>query len=74
MILRSHVGFQIGVSKTVDHSPETVWQLLTSPEGIRLWLGEGAELQPRKGAPYRTSAGTTGEIRSFRENDRVRLT
>ncbi|MEV0086315.1 SRPBCC domain-containing protein [Saccharopolyspora sp. NPDC050642] len=66
------VGFQIGVSKTVPHPPEAVWRFLTGPAGIALWLGAGATLE--KGATYRTADGTTGEIRSHRELDRVRLT
>ncbi|MEV0049207.1 SRPBCC domain-containing protein [Saccharopolyspora shandongensis] len=65
-------GFQIGVSKTVPHPPDEVWGFLTSPAGIALWLGAGATLE--KGATYRTADGTTGEIRSHRELDRVRLT
>ncbi|MEV5537677.1 SRPBCC domain-containing protein [Saccharopolyspora shandongensis] len=65
-------GFQIGVSKTVPHRPDEVWGFLTSPADIALWLGAGATLE--KGATYRTTDGTTGEIRSHRELDRVRLT
>lgn len=67
-------GFQIGVSKTVPHPVETVWAYLTSPEGIAAWLGEGAELGTEKGDGYITAEGTTGELRSFHANDRVRLT
>jgi uncharacterized protein YndB with AHSA1/START domain len=67
-------GWEIGVSKTIPYSVEQVWDLLTSDDGIRIWLGAGARLEPRRGAPYETDAGTTGEIRGFREHDRVRLT
>jgi uncharacterized protein YndB with AHSA1/START domain len=66
-------GFEIGVSRTLPFPVERVWQLLTAPEGVRLWLGEGAEMG-EKGARYVTADGTTGEIRSFHEQDRVRLT
>lgn len=68
------VGFQIGVSQTLAHAPARVWQFLTSPAGIALWLGEGARLRPEKGATYETADGTTGEVRGFRDQDRVRLT
>ncbi|WP_110343146.1 SRPBCC family protein [Prauserella flavalba] len=68
------VGFQIGVSRTVPHPLESVWAYLTSPEGITAWLGEGAVLGTRKGDTYTTAEGTTGELRSFHVNDRVRLT
>jgi uncharacterized protein YndB with AHSA1/START domain len=66
-------GFEIGVSKTVPFSVERVWELLTSREGVRLWLGE-AELGTKKGDRYKTSTGVEGEIRSYHEHDRLRLT
>ncbi|PRX96290.1 SRPBCC family protein [Allonocardiopsis opalescens] len=68
------VGYQIGVSRTVPHPAERVWRLLTSPGGLALWLGDGARLTPERGAPYTTADGTRGEVRSYRENDRIRLT
>jgi len=66
-------GWQIGVSKTLPHPVATVWSLLTSPRGIALWLGSGARLGG-PGERYETAAGTTGEIRSLHDRDRVRLT
>jgi uncharacterized protein YndB with AHSA1/START domain len=68
------VGFVIGVSKTLPFPVERVWGLLTSPDGVRLWLGEGARLGTAKGDRYETADGTIGELRSFHEHDRVRLT
>lgn len=67
-------GWQIGVSKTVDHSVEDVWDFITSPAGIAIWLGEGVTVLSDLGAGYETTAGVQGETRSFRELDRVRLT
>lgn len=66
------VGWEIGVSKTLPYSVPELWDFLTSPEGIAVWLGDGASLAP--GATYETKDGTTGEVRGFREKDRVRLT
>lgn len=68
------VGFEIGVSKTLPVPVDEVWALLTSPEGVALWLGRGAELGRTKGDRYTTADGTTGEIRSFHEHSRLRLT
>lgn len=68
------VGFEIGVSRTLDHPPEAVWAFLTSPEGLAVWLGRGVALPAGKGEPYRTLDGTEGELRSFRPLDRMRLT
>jgi uncharacterized protein YndB with AHSA1/START domain len=67
-------GWQIGVSKTVDHPVADVWDLITSPAGIAIWLGEGVTVLSERGAGYETSGGVRGETRSFHELDRVRLT
>jgi uncharacterized protein YndB with AHSA1/START domain len=67
------VGWNIGVSKTLPCSVEQVWALLTSADGLRLWLGD-VTLGTRKGDRYETADGTVGEIRSFHPHDRVRLT
>ena len=67
-------GWQIGVSKTVNHPVEAVWDLITSPAGLAIWLGEDVTLHPEPGTGYRTRAGVEGEIRSVRDHDRLRLT
>lgn len=67
-------GWQIGVSATVGHPVEKVWRTLVSPAGLALWLGEGVRFRGDKKEPYRTADGATGELRSFRPGDRIRLT
>lgn len=67
-------GWQIGVSKTIDHPAEALWSFLTSPDGVAIWLGEDCTLDPAPGSGYETAAGVRGETRSFHELDRVRLT
>ena len=68
------VGWEIGVSRTVPFPLEEVWDFLTSPEGSAVWLGAGVQRLDEPGREYQTSQGTSGEIRSFRPLDRVRLT
>ncbi|WP_035869841.1 SRPBCC family protein [Cryptosporangium arvum] len=68
------VGWEIGVSRTIPHGSAEVWAFLTSPEGAALWVGPGVVLEPTKGAKYVAENGTSGEVRSFRPGDRVRLT
>jgi len=68
------VGWEIGVSRTVPYPGEDVWDFLVSRDGVAIWLGPGVELPREKGAEYETENGTVGEIRSFVEGDRVRLT
>ncbi len=72
--LTKDAGWQIGVSRTLPHSPDDVWSLVSGPEGIALWLGADADLVPERGAPYRTASGVTGEVRSYRPGDRIRVT
>ncbi|SFA71899.1 Activator of Hsp90 ATPase homolog 1-like protein [Amycolatopsis marina] len=67
-------GWQIGVSKTIDRPVEDVWNFITSPAGVAIWLGEGGAVPREPGAGYETAAGVRGETRSFRELDRLRLT
>lgn len=72
--LTEDVGWNVGVSRTVPHDPEHVWATLLSPEGLATWVGPGAVLGDAKGDRYATDDGTTGELRSLRPGDRVRLT
>ncbi|MFE5871837.1 SRPBCC domain-containing protein [Streptomyces roseifaciens] len=72
--LTKDAGWQIGVSRTLPHPAPAVWDFISSPEGIALWLGPGADLTPERGAPYRTAAGVTGEVRGYRPGDRIRVT
>ncbi|QVQ54623.1 SRPBCC domain-containing protein [Spiractinospora alimapuensis] len=67
-------GFEIGVSRTFTLPADVVWRFVTSSEGLALWLGDVREIEPRRGAPYRTAQGVTGELRGYEEGRRVRLT
>ena len=67
-------GWQIGVSITVDGPVELVWDRLVSVEGVAAWLGSGVIFRGERGEPYGTTDGVTGEVRSFRPGDRIRLT
>lgn len=68
------VGWNIGVSKTVPHPVAEVWDLLTSPEGIEIWLGAGVGSIGERGSSYETTDGTRGSVRSHHPHDRMRLT
>ncbi|MFD2683866.1 SRPBCC domain-containing protein [Streptomyces phyllanthi] len=72
--LTKDAGWQIGVSRTLDHAPSAVWEFISGPEGLALWLGPGARLTPERGAPYETAAGVGGEVRGYRPGDRIRVT
>jgi len=72
--LTKDAGWQIGVSRTFAVPLERAWDVLTSPEGAAVWLGEGATLPSVKRESYRTADGLEGELRSIRPHDRLRLT
>lgn len=67
-------GWEIGVSRTLDATPHHLWALLTSPEGLELWLGPGVELATEGGTSWEADDGTAGEIRRSHEGERIRLT
>lgn len=68
-------GFQIGVQKTIPVEHERLWNFLTSPEGLRIWLGDDIDrLELAKGATYQTANGTSGEVRSVVPGEKLRLT
>jgi uncharacterized protein YndB with AHSA1/START domain len=67
-------GWEIGVSRTVNHPVERVWDVLTSRRGLATWLGAGARPNPEKRATYTSTDGTTGEVRSWHPRDRIRAT
>jgi len=66
-------GFEIGVQKSFPLTIEKAWDLVTSPEGIKIWLGE-ADFKIKRGVTYRTLDGTEGEVRSFEKEKRLRFT
>ena len=71
--LTQDVGWEVGASRTFPLSVEAAWDLMVSPAGLAIWLGEGVRLPLAKGESYETEDGTVGEIRSVRPRDRVRL-
>ena len=72
--LTRDAGWEIGVSRTVPIPLAEVWDFLTSAEGAAVWLGVGVQRLDEPGDAYQTAAGTSGQIRSFRPLDRLRLT
>lgn len=72
--LTKDAGWEVGVSRTLPQSPAAVWEFISGPRGLELWLGAGARLTPEPGAPYETDTGVTGEVRGYRPGDRIRVT
>jgi predicted RNA-binding Zn ribbon-like protein/uncharacterized protein YndB with AHSA1/START domain len=72
--LTKDAGWEIGVSKTLPLPAGAVWDFIASPDGVALWLGTVDGLPTEKGARYETADGVTGEVRSHRPGDRIRVT
>ncbi len=68
-----HAGFEVGMRKTFPISPEAAWELLTSEDGLRIWLGDIDRLPEATGMPYTTYDGTRGKVQSLEPGGHVRL-
>ena len=44
----------------LDASPDEVWEVLTDPEGVESWLGEGSTLEPVPGGNLDVADTETG--------------
>jgi len=67
------VGFQVGVRRTFPISQEEAWNLVTSQDGLNLWLGESKNIILEPGQKYITKLGY-GEIRVVKPLQQLRLT
>lgn len=72
--LTRDVGFQIGARRTMPIGLEDAWRLLTSPEGLRIWLGDAADVDLAPGTTYQIADGTSGTVRVFVPNSHLRIT
>lgn len=72
--LTQDAGYQIGVRRTIPAAREQVWAYLLSPEGLKVWLGDLAKLDPAVGQSYRTADGAFGEMRASKPGEQLRLT
>lgn len=68
------VGFQVGVRRTFPISQEKAWELVTSTEGLSLWLGDSSNILLQQGQKYDTKTGASGEIRIVKPLQQLRLT
>lgn len=67
-------GFEIGVQRTLPVSREALWSFLTSRDGLERWLGDVDSISLEPGSRYETADGTTGEVRTLKRAERIRMT
>ena len=65
-------GFQFGIRRTMNVSPEVAWNFLLSSGGITIWLGENIEIPP-PGIPFKTSKGIHGKLRLISDGSHLRM-
>lgn len=63
--LTAGAGFQIGVRRTIALSQEKTWELLISPQGRKLWLGETPTIMFEKGQAFCSKEGVNGVFASL---------
>lgn len=66
-------GFQIGVRRTLPLAHDEAWRLVTSPDGVRAWLGDVPALALEKGARFAAPDGASGEVRVVHPGSHLRL-
>ena len=67
-------GWEIGVRKTFPVGTGRLWETLMTQPGLGYWLGTGIDADFQKGDTYKTTEGTTGDIRSFEAGSLIRMT
>jgi uncharacterized protein YndB with AHSA1/START domain len=65
-------GWEVGVRTTVGAPLPVVWQFLLGA-GLPIWLGEG-ELRTSKGFQYAMADGVRGEVRTYTDGTKLRMT
>ncbi len=67
-------GFEMGAQRTLPISQMALWNMLTTPHGLTLWLGEASEFALMVGAKYTVADGTQGVIRLLNPPVQIRMT
>ncbi|MCZ8511031.1 SRPBCC domain-containing protein [Paenibacillus filicis] len=67
-------GFQIGVRRTLPLSPEQLWPMLVSKQGLSLWIGEQPVFRLEPGQRFSSKQGAFGELRVVKPSQQLRMT
>ncbi len=63
-------GVQIGIRRTVAIKKEKMWNFLTSPQGIFIWIGNVPGFRLEKGYEFQSAEGITRKMRTI---NRIRI-
>jgi uncharacterized protein YndB with AHSA1/START domain len=65
--------YQVTVTKMMNIAPKKMWDFLSSPEGLNVWLKPLSEFHMEKGESFEVSGGIFGEVRTIKPPEKVRL-
>lgn len=71
--LTNDAGWQVGARSTFEVSLQQAWDMVTSPEGIKIWLGDAPSIEFKKGARYKALQGTNGVMRVVNPGNHICL-
>lgn len=80
--MNQKVSETIELSISVKASPEEIWQVLTDPDELENWWGDGVRLEPRVGGvfsePWEDDKGTrqmaSGKVKTLKKKQEISFT
>jgi uncharacterized protein YndB with AHSA1/START domain len=66
-------GWQAGVRRTLPVKPDAAWDLLLSPDAVRIWLGAAPALPLTHGAEFELKDGTRCKITVLKPGSYIRM-
>jgi hypothetical protein len=66
-------GYQVGVTKTLDLTPEEAWKRFMGSKGLVDWLGQGAPKKLQEGQEFTLEDGAQVQVRVVKPGSHVRL-
>lgn len=66
--------FSVSISRTFPVDRRTLWQMITSAQGLAVWLRPMSEIEFVAGNFFERDDGIFGQIRTMKSEERVRLT
>lgn len=65
--------YSLTATKSMSCDRKTLWKLISSAEGIAIWLRPLSPLSLKKGESFEAEGGVFGEIRTLKVGERLRL-
>jgi uncharacterized protein YndB with AHSA1/START domain len=66
--------YSVAGSRTFAIEKKAAWKLLSSKDGIAIWLKPLSDFHLEPGATFESEGGVFGEVRTMKPGDRIRMT